>query len=133
MAAEEQLLPRLRAAAKAVAAGREAIGERIDALERRMLEDEDAGDVTEELRECSQREYAIQAELRSAAESVTEAEVKLAHLEERRDEVLAELQRIGARLGVDSVRRPRRSARTTAPRWSASSNAWRGAASSSGR
>ena len=101
VAAGEQLLPRLRAAAKAVAAGREAIGERIDALERRMLEEEDAGDVTEELRECSQREYAIQAELRSAAESVTEAEVKFAHLEERRDEVLAELQRIGARLGVD--------------------------------
>jgi chromosome segregation ATPase len=101
VAAEEQLLPRLRAAAKAVAAGREAIGERIDVLERRMLEDEDAGDVTEELRECSQREYAIQAELRSAAEAVTEAEVKLAHLEERRDEVLGELQRIGARLGVE--------------------------------
>jgi chromosome segregation ATPase len=101
VAAEAQLLPRLRAAAKAVAAGREAIGERIDALERRMLEDEDTGDVTEALRECSQREYAIQAELRSAAEAVTEAEVKLAHLEERRDEVLAELQRIGARLGVE--------------------------------
>jgi len=101
VAAEEQLLPRLRTAAKAVTAGREAIGERIDALERRMLEDEDAGDATEELRECSQREYAIQAELRSAAEAVTEAEVKLAHLEERRDEVLAELQRIGARLGVE--------------------------------
>jgi chromosome segregation ATPase len=101
VAAEAQLLPRLRAAARAVAAGREAIGERIDALERRMLEDEDAGDVTEALRECSQREYAIQADLRSAAEAVTEAEVKLAHLEERRDEVLAELQRIGARLGVE--------------------------------
>jgi chromosome segregation protein len=101
VAAEEQLLPRMRAAAQAVAAGRDAIGERIDALERRMLEDEDAGDVTEELRECSQREYAIQAELRAAAEAVTEAQVKLAHLEDRRDEVLAELQRIGARLGVE--------------------------------
>jgi chromosome segregation protein len=97
--AEEELLPRLRAAAEAVAGGRDAVGERISTLERRMLEDEGAGDVTEELRACSREEYAIQAELRSASEAVTEAQVKAAHLEDRRDEVLAELNGIGARIG----------------------------------
>jgi chromosome segregation ATPase len=101
VAAQEELLPRLRAAAEAVAGAREAVGERIAAMERRMLEDEDAGDVAEELRACSREEYAIQAELRTAAEAVTEAQVKAAHLEDRRDEVRAEAGRIGSRLGVE--------------------------------
>jgi chromosome segregation ATPase len=101
VAAEEELLPRLRAAARAVAGGRDAVGERISTLERRMLEGEGAGDVTEELRACSREEYAIQAELRSASEAVTEAQVETAHLEDRRDEVLAELNRIGSRLGSE--------------------------------
>ncbi len=101
---EEALLPRLRAAAEAVGAARDAAGERIAALEKRMLEDEDAGDVTEELRACSREEYAIQAELRSAAEAVTEAQVSATHLEDRRDEVLAEAERIGARLGRELER-----------------------------
>jgi len=101
VASEGELLERLRAAAEAVAGAREAVGERILRLEQRMLEDEDAGDVTEELRACSREEYAIQAELRSAAEAVTEAQVKAAHLENRRDEVLAELRRIAGRLGTE--------------------------------
>jgi chromosome segregation ATPase len=101
---EETLLPRMRDAAEAVAAVRDAAGERIAALEKRMLEDEDAGDVTEELRACSRDEYAIQAELRSAAEAVTEAQVKAAHLQDRRDEVLAEAERIGGRLGTELER-----------------------------
>ena len=101
VALEEELLPRLRAAVEAVGATRDAVGERISELERRMMEDEGAGDVTEELRACSRDEYAIQAELRSAAEAVTEAQVKVAHLEDRRDEALAEVRRIGGRLGTD--------------------------------
>jgi chromosome segregation ATPase len=101
VAAQEELLPRVRAATEAVAGARDALGERIGAMERRMLADEDAGDVAEELRACSREEYAIQAELRTAAEAVTEAEVKAAHLEDRRDEVLAEAGRIGCRLGIE--------------------------------
>jgi chromosome segregation ATPase len=100
VATEEELLAGLRAAADAVAGVRVAVGERIAELERRMLEDEDAGDVTEELRACAKDEYAIQAELRTAAEHVTEAQVKVAHLQERRDEVGAELRRIGERIGA---------------------------------
>jgi chromosome segregation ATPase len=101
VAMEEELLPRLQAAVEGVAAARDAAGERISGLERRMMEDEGAGDVTEELRACSRDEYAIQAELRTAAEAVTEAQVKVAHLEDRRDEALAEARRIGGRLGTD--------------------------------
>ena len=101
VSSEEELLPRLRGAAEAVAAARDAVGERISGLQGRMVEDEGAGDVTEELRACSRDEYAIQAELRTAAEAVTEAQVKVAHLEDRRDEVLAEARRIGARLGAE--------------------------------
>jgi chromosome segregation ATPase len=101
VASEEELLPRMRAASKAVTGARDAVGGRISGLERRMLEDEDAGDVTEELRSCSREEYAIQAELRSAAEAVTEAQVREAHLEERRDEVLAEARRIESRLDTE--------------------------------
>jgi chromosome segregation ATPase len=101
VSSDEELLPRLRGAAEAVAVARDAVGERISVLEGRMLEDEGAGDVTEELRACSRDEYAIQTELRTAAEAVTEAQVKVAHLEERRDEVLAEVRRIGATLGTE--------------------------------
>jgi chromosome segregation ATPase len=101
VATEEELLPRMRSAAQAVAQVRERIGERISELERRMLEDEDTGDVTEELRACSRDEYAIQAELRTAAEAVTEAQVKVAHIEDRRDEAVAEVRRIGSRLGEE--------------------------------
>jgi chromosome segregation ATPase len=101
VAAQEELLPRLRAVADAVADARDSVGERIAAMERRMLDDEDAGDVAEELRACSREEYAIQAELRTAAEAVTEAQVKAAHLEDRRDEVRAEAGRIGSRIGVE--------------------------------
>ena len=97
----EKLLPRLRAAAEAVAGARDAVGDRIAAMERRMLDDDDASGVAEELRACSREEYAIQAELRTAAEAVTEAQVKAAHLEDRRDEVRAEADRIGSRLGVE--------------------------------
>jgi chromosome segregation ATPase len=101
MSVAEELLPRLHAAAQAVATARDAVGERISVLGSRMVDDEDGGDVTAELRSCSREEYAIQAELRSAAEGVTEAQVKVAHLEDRRDEVLAEVQRIGGRLGAE--------------------------------
>ena len=101
VSSDEELLPQLRRAGEAVAAARDAVGERISGLQGRMVEDEGAGDVTEELRACSRDEYAIQAELRTAAEAVTEAQVKVAHLEDRRDEVLAEVRRIGGRLGTE--------------------------------
>ena len=99
VASEEELIGPLRGAAEALVAVRDAAGERISVLERRMFEDEGGGDVAEELRACSREEYAIQEELRTAAEGATEVGMRAKHLEQRRDELAAELARIGARLG----------------------------------
>jgi chromosome segregation ATPase len=102
LADQEELLKTLRGAADAIASARDALGERTTMLEKRMLGDEqDADEVAEELRACSKREYALQAELRTATEAVTEAEVKATHLGDRRDEVEAELRRIEARIGEE--------------------------------
>ena len=55
--------------------------------------------VTEQLRACSREEAELQAQLRAAGEAVTEAEVRVAHLGDRRAEAAAELERIAATLG----------------------------------
>jgi len=84
---------------EAVAAARDAAGQRAASLEKRMLGEGEADDVTAELRECSRQEAELQARLRTAGEAVTESEVSAAHLRERRAEAVGELERIGARLG----------------------------------
>jgi chromosome segregation ATPase len=85
-----------------VAAGaRDAVRERSAALERRMLDRGDAEDFTAQLRECSQAEAGLQSRLHSTGEAVTEAEVKAAHLRDRRDEASAELERVARTLGRD--------------------------------
>ena len=55
--------------------------------------------VTEKLRACSREEAELQASLRTAADAVTEAEVRAAHLGDRRAEAVAELARIAETLG----------------------------------
>jgi chromosome segregation ATPase len=83
-----------------VAAGtRDAVGERAEGLERRMLDRGDAEDFTARLRECSQAESGLQSRLHATGEAVTEAEVKAAHLRDRRDEASAELERVARTLG----------------------------------
>jgi chromosome segregation ATPase len=101
IAADDALATRLRAVSESVAQAREAVGKRVEALEQRMLGGEGGtDDVTEELRSCSREEYKLQAEMREIAEAVTQAEVRAAHVEDRRDEVAAELERIGSRRGT---------------------------------
>jgi chromosome segregation protein len=68
-----------------------------------MLGEGDGDAVAAELRECSQADAELQAKLRGIAESVTEAEVAAAHLRDRRDETVAELERIAAALGREVV------------------------------
>jgi len=97
--AEGELLAGLQSVAEAVAQARDAIGARMAVLEERMLGTQEADDVTEALRGCSREEYELQAKLREVAERVTEAEVRAAHVSERRDEVAAELDLISAGLG----------------------------------
>ena len=87
------VLGRIDVLLEAAAEARDAVGERAAALERRMLAQGDAEDVTAQLRECSQAEAELQAQLHATAETVTEAEVRAAHLRDRRDEAAAELER----------------------------------------
>jgi chromosome segregation protein len=64
-------------------------------------EGEGGGDIAAELRECSQQEFGLQAELRDASEAMTVAEVEATQLRGHRDESTAELQRVGAALGEE--------------------------------
>jgi chromosome segregation ATPase len=83
----------------AVANARDVVGERAESLERRMLAAGGAEDVTTQLRECSQTEAELQARLHATVDAVTEAEVKAAHLRDRRDDAATELARISRQLG----------------------------------
>ena len=84
---------------EAAADARDAAGERAATLERRMLGEGGGDDLTEALRACSREDAELQTKLRAAGERVTEAEVRVAHLEDRRTEAAAELAKIGALLG----------------------------------
>jgi chromosome segregation ATPase len=99
VSSDAELLAALDQLCDAAAAARDAVGERATALERRMLGQGGDDDVTEALRACSREEAELQASLRSAGEVVTQAEVGSAQLRERRQETVAELERIAERLG----------------------------------
>ncbi|MSO40615.1 MAG: hypothetical protein EXQ70_01725 [Solirubrobacterales bacterium] len=55
-------------------------------------------DIATELRECSEREFGLQAEFRDASEQLTAAEVEGSQLRDRRDEAATELERIAKSL-----------------------------------
>jgi chromosome segregation ATPase len=93
------LLERLDGLLEATAEARTAVGERAAGLERRMLDQHDADDVTAQLRACSEAEAELQGRLHAMGDSVTESEVRATHLRDRRDEAAAELERISSRLG----------------------------------
>jgi chromosome segregation ATPase len=94
-----QLLERLDQVLQGAAMAKAAVEERSAAVERRMLDEHSAEDVPAQLRACSRAEAELQAQLHSTGDSVTDAEVRAAHLRDRRDEIAAELERIGRRLG----------------------------------
>ncbi len=99
---EAALLTELAELADAVAGARDAVGARAATMERNLLGGEQASDdVTEKLRACSRRDAELQAELRVAAEAVTQAEVGATQERDRRGEAAAELARIGQRLGEE--------------------------------
>ena len=96
---ESELVAALGELCEAAAGARDAVGERAAGLERRMLGESREDAVTERLRACSREEAELQTQLRTAGEAVTSAEVRVAHLGDRRAEAVAELTRIGATLG----------------------------------
>ncbi|MEA2386719.1 MAG: chromosome segregation protein, partial [Thermoleophilaceae bacterium] len=96
---EAELIAALEDLSGAAADARDAAGERAAALERRMLGETGEDTVTEQLRACSREEAELQAKLRAAGEQVTAAEVRVAHLGDRRAEAAGELAKIAATLG----------------------------------
>jgi chromosome segregation protein len=93
------VVERLDSLLEVAAAARDAVGERSQALEARMLDRGDAEDFTAQLRECAQAESGLQARLHETGETLTAAEVKAAHLRDRRDEAASELDRVAKTLG----------------------------------
>ena len=98
---ETALLGALETLCEAAADVRDGAGERAAALEHSLIGSGGGSedDVADQLRACSREEAGLQSKLRSAADAVTEAEVRVAHLDERRTEVAAEMERIVATLG----------------------------------
>jgi chromosome segregation ATPase len=96
---EADLIAALEELSGAAAEARDAAGERAASLESRMLGETGEDTVTEQLRACSREEAELQAKLRTVGEQVTEAEVRVAHLGDRRAEAAAELAKIAADLG----------------------------------
>jgi len=79
-----------------------AVRGRVEAAEARLTGVGDDGDaIAEEMRACSQREYELQAEMKTASDAFTEAEIEAAHLRDRREESARELNEIAAKLGEE--------------------------------
>ena len=94
---ERRTLPALERAGAALGAVAERLERHADALGG-PAGDDDGGEVAAELRECSQQEYGLQAEMREVSEALTTAEVEASQLRQRRDEGRAELQQLGTTL-----------------------------------
>ncbi len=102
VAAGEELLDDVRAAARAAAAAEAAIRARVERIETKVVGEQGGGDaIAEEMRECSRRESELQVELKTASDALTEAQVEAAHLGDRQDEAAKELASIAERLGEE--------------------------------
>ena len=109
LAAGEELLDDVRAAAAAASAAEAAIRARVGRIEQLVVGGEGDGDeIAEEMRACSQREFELQSEMTAASDRLTEVEVEAAHLGDRRAEAAKELASIAERLGeeVESAAQP---------------------------
>ncbi len=102
VAACEELIADICAAATALVATEAAIRGRVGQIEGHVVGGESDGDeIAEELRACSQQEYELQAEMKAASDKLTAAEVEAAHLGDRRAEAAKELAAISERLDAE--------------------------------
>jgi chromosome segregation ATPase len=102
VAAGEELLDDVRAAARAVAAAESAIRARVERIEAKVVGEQGDGDaIAEEMRECSRQESELQVEMKAASDELTEAQVEAAHLGDRRAEAARELAAIAEGLGEE--------------------------------
>ena len=98
MSAETELLEEVHRAAAAVAGVGDALRARAEDAESRVVGSDDGDAIAEEMKACSAREFEIQAQLKTASDELTRAEVEAAHIGDRRGEAAKELARIAARL-----------------------------------
>jgi chromosome segregation ATPase len=102
MAGAEELLEDVRAALGAVEGAAAAIRARVERTESTVVGNEGDGDeIADELRACSKVEFELQAQMRSVAEELTQAEVEAAHLGDRRAEAEREMAVIVEKLGEE--------------------------------
>jgi chromosome segregation protein len=102
VAAGEELLDDVRAAAAAAAAAEASIRARVERIEAKVVGEEGDGDaIAEEMRECSRQETGLQVEMKAASDALTEAQVEAAHLGDRRAEAAKEMASIAERLGEE--------------------------------
>jgi chromosome segregation ATPase len=102
VAAGEELLDDVRAAAAAAGAAEAAIRARVERIEAKVVGEEGDGDaIAEEMRECSRQESELQVEMKAASDALTEAQVEAAHLGDRRAEAAKEMASIAERLGEE--------------------------------
>ena len=102
VAAGEELLDDVRAAAAAACAAEAAIRARVERIEAKVVGEGGDGDaIAEEMRECSRQESELQVEMKTASDALTEAQVEAAHLGDRRAEAAKEMASISARLGEE--------------------------------
>jgi chromosome segregation protein len=94
---ESRTLPLLERTREALLELARPLEGRVEALESES-EAPESDDIASELRECSQREFGLQAELREASEALTAAEVDAAQLRDRRDDSAQELERLSESL-----------------------------------
>ncbi len=109
VAAGEELLDDVRAAAAATTAAETAIRTRVERIEAKVVGEQGGGDeIAEEMRECSRQESELQVEMKTASDALTEAQVEAAHLGDRQAEAAKELASIAERLGeeVEPAERP---------------------------
>jgi chromosome segregation protein len=79
-----------------------AIRARVERIETKVVGGKDDGDeIAEELRNCSQQEFELQAQMKETSDELTRAEVEAAHLGDRRAEAERELASIAERLGEE--------------------------------
>jgi chromosome segregation ATPase len=102
VAAGEELLDDVRAAAAAASAAEAAILARVERIEAKVVGEQGGGDeIAEEMRACSRQESELQVEMKTASDRLTEAQVEAAHLGDRRAEAAKELAAIAERLGEE--------------------------------
>ena len=103
---EAELAETLAGLCAALATARDAVGSRAAAVEERVVGAQAGDELALELRECSRVEAELHGELRLVGERVTEAEVRVASFRDRREEAVAEWERINAKLDLDPAPDP---------------------------